>query len=193
MCAAQATEMVGAPALDLCRDRGNWACSSWSRDGFAATWKALWKMPMPVRLSTRQSHGFNSGVLQQDETQQGESREVHSGYKRVLSTWGQSGSGTGCPAWGVGQSSSLEVFKSRVTCSGLRPGPAVGWTRDLLRSLPASSVLWSYLYLPLVETPQNLSFREKSWLAEKEPSHNGKKFVNTKAAGFLNLSKLCLN
>jgi len=112
--------------------------------------------------------------------------------RRILSTWGRSGSGTGCPAWEVVWSSPLEVFKPWLdqALSNLfwpqswpgcerEVGPEPCWT--FILNYPVmlflSSTCWKWRFL---------FFGEKSWLVEEEPPHNGRKFVKTKAAGFLN-------
>lgn len=84
---------VGSSTWPVRRHRGNWACSAWSRDVFGETYRLWGSLPVPIRLSRRQNHALRSGVLQEDERQQAESREVHTGYKnnfiyvRTVSQW----------------------------------------------------------------------------------------------------------
>lgn len=57
------------------------ACSVWSRGGFGCPDRILGSLPVPMRLPTRHSQTLHRGALQEDERQEAESREVHTGSK----------------------------------------------------------------------------------------------------------------
>ena len=74
--------MVGAPALDLRGDAKETGLVQPGGKMDLGGPNRLWgNLPVHIRLSRRQSHAIHSGVLQEDESQQAESREGHTGYK----------------------------------------------------------------------------------------------------------------